>query len=120
MLVPSGAIGNHLFVIVLGPKVLPGYGPHPQVLLLSVTSIKPGIPIDPACLLDVGDHDFIKHPSYVYYRKPRIELASSVEQYVVGGQWPRRNPLSAGILDRVLVGIDTSGAAPGWLRALFK
>lgn len=55
LLVPSGPTGLHLFVIALGPDVLDGYGPAPQVLMASATTLRDGIPFDPACILEPGD-----------------------------------------------------------------
>lgn len=65
LLVPSGPRGLHLFIIVLGPVVLPTYGPTPQTAMVSATSIHSGVPHDAACELDSGDHPFVHHASYI-------------------------------------------------------
>src|SRR5258708_1241397 len=36
-------------------------------ILVNVSSIDPEIPHDSTCIIDVCDHDFIKHPSYAAY-----------------------------------------------------
>lgn len=41
-------------------------------LIVNLTSIKPEIPYDNSCVLNVNDHSFIKHPSYISYRNAEI------------------------------------------------
>lgn len=54
LLVPSGPGGLHLFIVVLGPVVLPAYGPSPQTAMVSITSIRSGVPHDAACEVNAG------------------------------------------------------------------
>ncbi|RMX08522.1 hypothetical protein D8I35_05450 [Corticibacter populi] len=95
-----------------------GYGPHDQVLMVSVTSVKPGLKYDDACLLKAGDHPFIRHDSYVYYRDPRIELASKVTENVQIGQWVAREPCNAQVMARVLDGFQRSRLLPRYVKNL--
>lgn len=62
LLVPSSPSGLHLFVIALGPLVLDDYGSVPQVLMVSATTLREGLPHDDACILEAGDHPFIQAP----------------------------------------------------------
>jgi hypothetical protein len=59
---PSGSVANraglHLFIQMTEPL-----GRDEKILLLSVSTIREGVPYDDACVLDVGEHEFIKHPS---------------------------------------------------------
>ena len=82
LLVPSGPSGLHLFIITLGPIVLPGYGPKPQAVMVSATTIRDGIPHDSACELRAGEHPFIQHPSYIAYRYIRLDQTEHVESLV--------------------------------------
>jgi hypothetical protein len=67
-LIPSGPLedGKHLFVIVTNKC------PADCHLLISRSSVEPGEYYDPACLLQAGDHPFIKHLSFVVYSKALI------------------------------------------------
>ena len=43
-----------------------------QCSFVTITSVKPGKPPDPACLLVKGDHPFIKKDSYANYREATV------------------------------------------------
>ena len=86
LMIPSGP-NEHLFAVTLGPVVLEGYGPDPQVVIVSFSSVKPGLPYDNACPVPAGSHPFIVRDSYVYYREPRIYSAKTVQQRVASSQW---------------------------------
>lgn len=119
MLVPSGPEKkNHLFTVALGPKKLDGYGPHDQVLMVSVTSVKPGFKFDDACPLKEGDHPYIKHDSYIYYREPRIEQASRVTEMVRTGQWAAKEPCDEELMGKILAGFHRSKLIPRHIRAI--
>ena len=47
LLVPSGPVGQHLFVVLCDPLVLPGYGPNPCVVMANLSTVRAGIPHDP-------------------------------------------------------------------------
>ena len=59
----------HLFAILTDPDE------HDSMLAAMVTSVKPGRAFDKTCILNVGDHRFIKHESYIAYviaETPRV------------------------------------------------
>jgi hypothetical protein len=90
-LVPSGPRGNHLFIVALGPMVLPQYGRQPHFVLVSATTIYDGIPHDDACLLRPGDHPFILHDSYIFYQQTRLEPVEHVEHHGMRGKIVPKN-----------------------------
>jgi hypothetical protein len=76
---PSGD-KQHLFVVANNPAIFDGYGPHPCVVVLSVTTLR-NIPTDDeACILNEGDHPFIKHRSYVAYRHAEVMALPHLDQ----------------------------------------
>ncbi|MCT9837521.1 hypothetical protein N3K61_24580, partial [Escherichia coli] len=70
MLAPTGPC-NHLHVICNDPVYYPVNDCY-CVLVVNISSIKDGVPHDPSCVLNSGDHRFIKHPSYVVYAEAII------------------------------------------------
>lgn len=119
LLVPSGPAGNHLFVLVLGPVVIPLYGGKEQFAMVGVTSIRDGVPHDPACELNPGDHPFIQHPSYVKYRDLRVNSCAHVENMVGTTVWPPHHPCSAELLQRIVAGICLSKLTPREYKLVF-
>ena len=108
LLIPSGPSGTHLHFILLGPVVLENYGRMNQVCMVNITSIREGIPHDAACVLDIGDHPFIQHQSYVAYRHMRIDRCTHVEEMVNRLAWKSHTPCSAELLQRLIDGVCKS------------
>ncbi|WP_235033830.1 hypothetical protein [Pantoea sp. 18069] len=119
MLVPSGpADFKHLFAIALGPASLGGYGNKPHVIMVSVTSVKPEFPHDAACVIMAGEHPFITHDSYVYYRDPRIESVDHVQKMVDQAVWQARESCSPELLARIRQGLKTSSRVPRYVKKM--
>lgn len=119
LLVPSGPSGLHLFVLVLGPVVLPSYGPTPQLVMVSATTLRADIPHDPACVLNPGDHPFIQHPSYISYRHIRVDGSPHVQQMVQQEVWLPHTPCSPELLSKIVSGVCTSRLTPREFKRLF-
>lgn len=102
---------KHLFVVLNDP---PG-APH-QVVLVGICSIGTA-PYDNTLTLDVGDHEFIRHPSYVDYRNTRLEFVSVIERRLAEGQFVSKLPVSDELFDRIVSGLRKSKFVKPWVRA---
>ena len=82
LLVPSGAQGNHLHIILNDPKDFEGYPPQ-SCISVSVCTIRKG-PYDDTRIINPGPntHPFIKEPSYVAYRHSRMDSALRLHELV--------------------------------------
>jgi len=117
LLIPSGpGEKSHLFTIVLGPKQLDGYGGSDQVVMVSVTTVKPDFPFDPACVIQAGEHPFIDRESYVYYREPRIETVAHVKKMVETLGWQPREECSPELFKKIIKGLRESKRLPRYVR----
>lgn len=93
--------GLHLHVVIYADDGSGG------CLLAPISSIKEGRFFDPACLLLEGDHECINRPSYVCYNR-LMERAEHVKKMLLRHEYIRKEPVSAGLYDRILNGIFTS------------
>lgn len=116
-MIPSGP-SEHLFTVALGPVVVEGYGPEPQVVVVSFTSLKPGLPYDDACMLPAGSHPFITRDSFIYYREPRLYPASVVQHKVVTNEWRSAEPCSEDLLGSIVAGFRKSKRLPRYIHVL--
>lgn len=57
----------HLFIQLTLPS-----GPDNEVLIVTVSSVKDGLPFDETCCLDIGDLEFVTRPSYIRFAKTRL------------------------------------------------
>jgi len=97
LLVPSGPEGKHLFVVVCDPVVLPGYGPHPCVVMVNLSTVRAGIPYDSTCVLQAGSHPFVAQESYVAYSGMRIDRVADLAARVEQGYFTPHDPMLAPI-----------------------
>lgn len=119
LLVPSGP-GLHLFFLILGPVVLADYGPAPQLAMVGATTLRQGIPHDPACLLAPGEHPFIQHHSYVAYRYLRLDAGQHVQVMVDSAVWKPHTPCTAELLARIVAGVCQSRLTPREYQRIFR
>lgn len=71
LLIPSGP-KHHLFIVLTKPCRLG------RVSMVNITSVIPGTTYDQTCVLQPGEHNFIRRLSYVYYRKARVESVATL------------------------------------------
>src|SRR5690606_6494237 len=110
----------HLFTVSFGPMKLEGYGPEDQVIMVSFSSIKAGLPYDPACEVSPGEHPFIVKGSYIYYREPRIYSVSHVQTMVASGVWTEKPICDAGLIEKIRAGFLTSKRLPRHYKVLLE
>ena len=116
LLIPSGPQGHHLFIVLINPTTFDG---HPSQSCISVPLCTiPLTPYDLTCIVGVGEHKFIKSPSYIAYRHIRMDAASHLNR-MVGDQigFPQ-DPISTNLLVRIKSGIHTSKQTPNIFKRL--
>lgn len=116
LLVPSGPPNDpdrkHLFICLTDPA-----GNSRDVLLVSVSTTRPGIYHDSTCQLFPGDHAFFKHQSYVDYAKCRILGADKLLRGVQQGSMVPKDPFAPAIFMRIVRGVlDSRHTAPKYKR----
>ncbi|TPI15762.1 hypothetical protein FJW06_05400 [Mesorhizobium sp. B4-1-3] len=104
LLIPSGPgeDGKHLYVIVTAPCEAE------RCLLVTLTSIRDGRFFDPACRVDVGEHEFITKPSYVEYHMSRTLRCEQIVKCVDGWYFTPKPPASEELVERLCAGLTES------------
>lgn len=92
---------RHLWVAVTDPDPQTG-----EVVIANITTQAPGR--DQTCILNPGDHPFLKHESVMNYAEAMIPTEESVERAARGRvvQWDV--PLAPAVLSRVQLGCIAS------------
>ena len=91
---------RHLFIVVLDT-----YNTGSTVICpcVMVTSWKDNPKFDdPACILDVGDHEFIKHKSYIAYREVVLFEKDYIEHCLECGEAKTKEPVTGEMMERIL------------------
>jgi len=116
ILIPSGPLGNHLFVVVIDPSDFDGH-PKQSCISVSICSIR-DIPYDKTCIVQPLEHPFIKHPSYVSFRNTRIDMASHLEKMASDQSAFPQVDTSLELLTKIRSGILASKQTPNFYKLL--
>jgi hypothetical protein len=116
LLIPSGPANNadlkHLHIVCTDPCA------KGLQLVVSITSWTNNL-CDNACILDVGDHDFIRRQSWIMYRKARLEESSTLDNGVEQGIFIPRKPVRGDVFERVAAGICQSQQTPRKIKQYY-
>lgn len=105
LLIPSGPNDyKHLFTILIEPTLVSNMGAKPQLVSVSFTSIRENINYDDACVVQAGEHPFIKQPSYLNYRYARIDSVEHIQNLVTKGTFIEKEPCSQKLLNKIICG----------------
>lgn len=106
ILAPSGR-AEHLHIICNDPVFYP-INDCFCVLAVNISSLKDGVPHDPTCILQRGDHDFIKHDSYVVYERAVIWRVDNIIRKYDNGEIRARQDISEHVFNKILLGFEIS------------
>lgn len=103
LLIPSGPQGDHLFFCVLEPKVLTR---KDCVLLVPLCSVR--AKFDSSCIVEVGEHPFVSHKSFIDYRHARVDAVEDIERKLLSKYFKRGDPADQALLTRIQQGLQLS------------
>lgn len=110
--IPSGPSGDHLFIVVTDIQVIDG---KEKVLSAPVETLL--TKSDRSCILNVGDHEFIKRPSHIGYRHCRVDDLSDLKNCLISGSFRLSNyPVSADLLRRIKEGFISSAHVARYIK----
>lgn len=108
--IPSGS-GNHVFFCVMKPKLL---GKKLTCLLVPMCSIKPRA--DRTCVLQVGDHAFVRHESFMSFAESRVDLVDSLVKHLNAGTFKfHEEDASDELISKIRAGLRNSERTPNFV-----
>jgi hypothetical protein len=114
LLIPSGPLGLHLFVIMT--RICP----HGSFLMLSISSIRPLKPHDSTCTFKGGEHPFITGPSFVVYARPEQRFLQGIQKCVAGREFIPKDDLDPHCFSRICAGVPVSPRRQPWAVSHFE
>lgn len=88
--------------------------------MLSVSRIRQGKYHDPTCAFTGGEHEFIKHASYVVYGKPEQRHASQIVRMVDANVFVPKAKLDTAHFARICTGIFDSNFSKPFAKNYFN
>ena len=86
-------------------------------LIVPVSSFYDGC--DETCLLDAGDHEFVRHLSFIFYARSKVAMAQRIDELVNQGQVILKPDLTEEVFQRVVEGICRSPDTPLKVRRYY-
>ena len=111
--VPSGPQGDHLFFCVLGPVVINGVE---SLLSVPVCSVRGNRFDDHTCLIEQGEHSFLKHQSFVSYAQARVDEVAVVERHLASKYFRSAESASSDLQQKILEGLKVSTRVPRYIK----
>ena len=117
-LIPAGPT-VHLHFVCSNPAYYPSLVKE-CVLLVNLCSIYEDVSHDPTCVLSKGEHPFIKHESYIYYRKADIFGCDTIRRSLADGSFESHALCHDLVLDRILNGFAASSEVRPKIKAFHQ
>ncbi len=113
-LVPTSDTQKHLFLVITKPCSANCH------LLLSITSVRSGSHHDATCEFTGGEHEFIRHHSYVLYARAEQKNSVAISKMVHTGYYHAKDDFKDEHFLRVCNGIAKSQFVKPWVVKYFN
>ena len=100
---------NHLYMVISDPSIDPS-----KVVMVSFTTHTPNE--EQLCIVEKGEHPFVKVKTVVRYKDARCSSATDIEKAVSNGSLATQAPLSEELLMRIRDGAALSDFLPEGCR----
>ncbi len=118
ILIPTGPC-EHLHVICNNPVFYPNLVKE-CVLAVNLSSVNKLIEYDKTCILKIGEHPFIKHDSYILYRKAEILGVNSISRNIDDGSFSTHETFSDVTFEKVLDGFAISKEVKPKIKSFYQ
>ena len=110
VLAPSGPV-DHLHIVCSDPIYSAEHGCE-VVLVVNVSSVPATGPYDNSCILDAGEHVFIRHESYLVYSRADLWRCPTISDKVDSGEYRTHDDVSDSVIQKVMDGFMRSERTP--------
>ena len=95
---------SHLWIVVSDPQADRG-----KVVIVNMTTDDD---VDPSCILNVGDHPFVRHRTRIRYDMARIVTDADLERHISSNTIRLHERASPAIVERIRQGAVSSPYVP--------
>lgn len=116
LLIPNDPYPKHLNILLTD-----SYQWHDGItynLSVSISTLRKNS--DTTCLLYDGDHEFIKHDSYVRYKSCQLLPTDKLQKAIDKGIFIPKQPFNSELFARVCYGLEQSPLTPTEILAFYQ
>lgn len=111
-LLEDRVIDPHLWIVISDPAA-----DVERVIIVNLTS-HDDLSKDSSCILDVGDHPWIKHATSVRYQDARLVRDRQLDELIKASRLRPQDPVSDVVLSKVFDGAEKTELLPLKCRAV--
>ncbi|WP_233081092.1 hypothetical protein [Rheinheimera soli] len=118
ILIPSGPV-KHLHFVCSDVH----FSPHKngdKVLLVNISTIDPDLYFDTTCILKPGEHPFVKHDSFIYYRYAELYSPDRITDEVIKGNFDVHQPCTEELMQRILDGFQVTREVKRYVQKFYE
>jgi hypothetical protein len=79
--------------------------------LVRLSTVRPGY-IDQTCILEPGEHPFVKAQTFVNYQRAEIYQRTHIDKCISGWLYTPREPMANDVMARIVDGVTASIQTP--------
>lgn len=91
-----------------------------DVVVVSITTMHDDQRQDTTCVLDVGDHEFIRHTSVVFYALAEVRSLAALNGALAARKMKKGAPMRPDVLDVIVRGFAASRETPPECEAILE
>ena len=118
LLIPSGPC-NHLHIVCNDPVFYPRANANCSLLVNISTVNELSGEYDNTCLLNSGEHPFVKHLSYVAYERADIFGENTLLRGIADGTFQTHDPINDAVFLKFIDGFSVSGHITPKIKKFF-
>lgn len=106
VLTPSGP-SDHLHIICSNPVYSAEHGCD-VVLIVNISSVPTAGVHDNSCILNAGEHAFVRRPSYLVYSRSVLWRCPTIIDKVDSGEYRTHDNVSDAVMQKIMAGFRAS------------
>jgi hypothetical protein len=103
----SFVLDNHLWVIISDLSQS-----NNEIVIVNITTCRGRDYEDTSCIVELNEHPWIKHRSYVFYRRSRVVDLSRLQLWCKTGDLRLQDSLSQVLLEKIRTGASKTEFLP--------
>lgn len=112
-----GALGPHLWIIISDPS----FDSNRVVIVNPTTWKDKAMQLnDKSCIIEGGDHPYINHKSFVFYKKAILTSEGHIQMAMDGGVLMVQDDCSPELLGKILRGAAESEFTPNEVKGVLQ
>lgn len=112
-----GNLSPHLWIVISNPHF-----DNERIVIVNITTWRDEATLinDESCIIEGGEHEYIDHKSYVFYRQSTVTSEDKIQLAIDGGALIVQNDCSPELLKKILNGAAESQFTQNEVKSILQ